>query len=133
LEALVTFAGELGAGSGLEAIGQLEQLRREMVERPGLVVECSMLSMRVGRIVERGVQAAGDVEAAGGADHADGIEPVRILQDFRFERFRWDVGGEGMGEDGVGHGGYFIHRPAETREDGGRLVGGQARRLCPQR
>ncbi len=49
--------GELGAGFCLEALGELEEFGREMVDSVGPVVKRPMLGARVARMIEAGAHA----------------------------------------------------------------------------
>lgn len=90
------------SGLGLEAIRQLEKLGLKMVDGKALVVQWAMQSLRIGRIVKAGAEPPGNVETARRPDHSDGIQPVGVLQDFCFQRFRCKIGRKTMSEDCVG-------------------------------
>ena len=95
----MSFFCELGTRLGLEAVGELQQLGREVVDCIRPVVERAMLGAGISGMIEPGAHAAGDIEAARHAHHADRIQPVGILQHLRFQRFRLDIGGKAVRQD----------------------------------
>ena len=55
-----------------------------MIDGKACVVEGACSSGGIVRVIEFAVHATGGIEAAGDADHTDGIEAVGVLQNFRF-------------------------------------------------
>ncbi len=104
------------AGIGPEILGDL-QLHLEMVQREAPVVMVAARRQRIGRIVERGAEPAGDVEAARDADRADRIEAVGVLQDAGVERLRRDAGGKAVRRDRMREGVEAGAPEAERRSD----------------
>src|SRR4051794_10112249 len=92
LQPFVPLFGDLASSLSLETICQLEQLVFEMVDCKAPVVQWTMLGQRVFGVVESRTHTSGNVETARRTHHADGVQPVRILKDFGFQRFGRDIG-----------------------------------------
>lgn len=121
------------AGLCLEAIGQLEELGGKMIDGEPRIFERAALSRRIADIVEHGIHSPGDIKAARRADGADGVKPVGVLQDFRFERFRRQIGGEAVRGDRVSDGGDIAFGPSHVSKKTGSLLGGELGSLRAQR
>lgn len=80
--------GHLSPGGGLEAVLQLEELGFEVIQAETLVVVLTMLGPRIRSVIQRAAHAAADIEAAGYANQANGVETIGVLQDLRFQRLR---------------------------------------------
>ncbi len=117
----------------LKSIGKLEQLCLEMVNGIAPIVERAVFRSRIEWIIEARGHASADIEAARRADHADCVETIGILQNFRFHRFRRDVGGKTVGGDRMRNGRNRIRLPAERLQNAGRLLRRERRSLGAQR
>ncbi|SCM75503.1 hypothetical protein KL86PLE_20171 [uncultured Pleomorphomonas sp.] len=129
----VALGGQPAAGRRLEAFAELEQLGYEVIEREAAVVERPLFGRGVAGVVKMVVQPAGDVEAAGRADHADGVEPIGVLQDAGFQRDRLDAAGKTVRLDGMRHLFPPVRFPADIGQDVARLLRRQSGRQGPIR
>ncbi|MEM5453264.1 hypothetical protein VSR69_00170 [Paraburkholderia phytofirmans] len=85
-------ARQTRAGRRLKTRREFQQLGVEMVERVARVIQWTPRCVRISRIVQGAPHPPCDVEAARHAQHAERVEPVGVLQRFRFERGRRDGG-----------------------------------------
>ena len=68
------------SGYCLKACCQCQELLREMIERIAFIVQSSVFTRGISRMIQFGAQAACGVEAASDAHHPNRIEPIGVLQ-----------------------------------------------------
>ncbi|MNZ95462.1 hypothetical protein D3C78_1146100 [compost metagenome] len=104
-----------------------------MVDGKGAVVKRPVLRQRVDWIVKCRAHAPGNIKAARRPHHADGVQPVSILEDFCLQRLRFDIGGKAVCGDGMGGGVNIRLFPAEPHQNAGCLFRRKPRGLRAQR
>ncbi|MNH31342.1 hypothetical protein D3C79_916970 [compost metagenome] len=74
------------------------------------------MRQRIGGIVQRAAHTPADVETARHANHADGVQTVGILDDFRLQGFRRNGGRKAVRFDGMDRFGDVLRFPIQLRE-----------------
>jgi N-acetyl-gamma-glutamyl-phosphate reductase len=129
----VACLGQAAPRGCLKPFGEGEELGFKVVKREAPVIQRAVGSQRVLGVVKRGAGAPGDIEAAGHADQADGVQTVGVLQDAGFQCFRSDAGGKAVRCNGMGHGCDARDGPAQACQDLVGPLGREARGLGPER
>ena len=133
LQPLRATGGLLVAGFGLHAGGELQQFAGDVVERVALVVQRALAGERVALVRQRPAQGASDVEHAGQADGAEGVQPVGVLHDLGFQRLWRNLGREAVCGNGVRDRMNFVFGKAFCTQQYGSALSRQARSLCALR
>ncbi|MNV73941.1 hypothetical protein D3C71_1671180 [compost metagenome] len=96
----------------------MQQLGLEVIETKTLVVVVPCAGQGVRGIVKRAAHAPGDVKRARHAEHAEGVEAVGVLKDFRFQGDGSDVRRKTVGLNDVGNGSYPGLWPVQLAQEG---------------